>query len=291
MDWLNIHRSTLGDERFLGCDPVQRATWLCLMAYCADQENGGRIDGAASWADRKWQQVVRVTKVEAEDVCPLWVWDGDSLIVWAYPIEKEEEVKRNRINGRTGGRPTKPKNNQVVTSGLTNTETHEEPPAPISAETERNRKGIGREEEEPARGIPPADHSDLIPGKLRSMEFANAWQSWMAYQEEKGFPVQRTQAKFALLALADNPGDGHTAAAWIADSIKQGRRAIEKPREAPRSSDQGSVQVPAWKAERNAKLDGQIRRLIGQKAQNAHRPQTCKEIDREIEDLERQKSQ
>ena len=144
---------------------------------------------------------------------------------------------------------------------------------------------------EPARGIHPADHSDLIPGKLRSMEFANAWQSWMAYQEEKGFPVQRTQAKFALLSLSDNPGDGHIAATWIADSIKQGRRAIEKPREAPRSSDQGAGQVPAWKAERNAKLDGQIRRLIGQKAQNAHRPQTCKEIDREIEDLERQKSQ
>lgn len=149
MDWLNIHRSTLAAEAFLGCDPVQRATWLCLMAYCADQENGGRIEGASEWGDRKWQQVVRITKEEALTVCELWQWVDGVLIVWAYPVEKEEEVRRNRANGGKGGRPPKPANNQVVSSGLqsglTETVTQAEPPAPISAETEGNRKGNRKE--------------------------------------------------------------------------------------------------------------------------------------------------
>ena len=145
MDWLNIHRSTLSSEEFLGCEPVQRATWLCLLAYCADQENGGRIADSASWGDRKWQQVVGVTREEVMDECALWSWDEGDVTVWAYPVEKEEEVRRNRHNGGKGGRPPKPRNNQVVSSGLTQTGTQTEPTAPISAETER--KGIGREEE------------------------------------------------------------------------------------------------------------------------------------------------
>ena len=141
MDWLNIHRSTLAAEQFLGCEPTQRATWLCLLAYCADQENGGRIEGASEWGDRKWQQIVRITHSEAHDKCDLWRWEDGVLIVWAYPVEKEAEVRRNRENGKGGGRPPKPKENQVVSSGLTETE----PPAPISAETERKGKGIGKE--------------------------------------------------------------------------------------------------------------------------------------------------
>lgn len=146
MDWLNIHRSTLAAEQFLGCEPIQRATWLCLMAYCADQENGGRIEGASEWGDRKWQQVVRVTKSEVSESCPLWSWDGGAVVVWAYPTEKEAEVRRNRENGGKGGRPPKPTGNQVVTSGLTHGETQTEPTAPISAETEEERKGKERKE-------------------------------------------------------------------------------------------------------------------------------------------------
>lgn len=178
MDWLNLHRSILSSEEFLGCDPVQRATWLCLLAYCSDQENGGTIRDAKSWGDRRWQQVVRVTISEVKSSCPLWAWVGEDLTVWAYPLDKEEEVRRNRENGGKGGRPKKPINNQVVTSGLpsglpsglTQTITQTEPPAPISAETEGKGKGIGKEEHPlyPPRGKflvsewePMKEHRDL----------------------------------------------------------------------------------------------------------------------------------
>lgn len=107
MDWLNIHASTLDSPEFLGASPVGRATWLCLMRCCAGQENGGRIEGAKHWTDSKWQQVVRVKLKEVNSTCDLWHWDGEDLVLAFYPVDKEAQVKRNRANGASGGRPAK----------------------------------------------------------------------------------------------------------------------------------------------------------------------------------------
>jgi hypothetical protein len=63
MEWINFHVSTLDSEPFIDAHPVQRATWIMLQRYCAGQENGGVIPGAASWGDRKWQQLDRKSVV------------------------------------------------------------------------------------------------------------------------------------------------------------------------------------------------------------------------------------
>ena len=140
MNWLNLNVQTLDSENFLGSDPVDRATWLCLLRYCIGQENGGVIETCKDWADRKWQQLVRITKKEADRKCDLWAWNGETLIVWGYPADKEDEIQQKRerakTNGAKGGRPKK-----------TNDETNEKPTLVNSAkaEGERNEKGIGRE--------------------------------------------------------------------------------------------------------------------------------------------------
>jgi hypothetical protein len=103
MNWLNLNITVLDSEEFLGAEPVQRATWLCLLRYCIGQENGGRIKGALPWTDRKWQQVVRVTGEEVAATCDLWTWDGEDLVVAFYPTEKEVEVRTKRESGRRGG--------------------------------------------------------------------------------------------------------------------------------------------------------------------------------------------
>lgn len=202
MDWLNIHRSTLAAEQFLGCEPVQRATWLCLMAYCADQENGGRIEGAAEWNDRKWQHVIRVTKSEVSESCPLWSWDGGAVVVWAYPVEKEAEVRRNRENGGKGGRPPKPAGNHLVTSGLTQNETQTEPTAPISAETEKERKG--KEEEKEGKRNAPRQAAFAPPSEQEWVEYCTrTWSDWhpvcagesWAYYQGVGWIVGRKVCK------------------------------------------------------------------------------------------------
>lgn len=100
MEWLNLHVSVLDCPEFLGAEPVDRATWLCLLRYCAGQENGGRIVNAASWGDRRWQQLCRVTAKEVRRTCDLWAWDGADLLVVRYPSDKEAEVRAKRQGGK-----------------------------------------------------------------------------------------------------------------------------------------------------------------------------------------------
>jgi len=147
MNWLNLELTTLRSEQFLGSEPVERATWLCLMAYCADQENGG-VMHCGEWGDRKLQQLIGVTSKEIRAPSELWSWTGNDLRVWGYPTDKEEEVKANRENGRKGGRPKKsasekPKQNHPVIES----ENHMVNQVVPNRLNGKERKGIGKEEE------------------------------------------------------------------------------------------------------------------------------------------------
>jgi hypothetical protein len=112
MNYLNLEVSKLSSPNVIGADPVERATWLMLLAYCSDQENSGRISSCREWKCRRWQQLAAVTLKEVLRSCDLWKWDGDDLLVWGYPVEQEAEVQqrreRARENGQRGGRPKKP---------------------------------------------------------------------------------------------------------------------------------------------------------------------------------------
>ena len=54
MNWLNLRTETLHAPNYIGSDPTRRATWLSLMLWCAQQENGGIIAGSRQWPDRRW---------------------------------------------------------------------------------------------------------------------------------------------------------------------------------------------------------------------------------------------
>jgi len=104
MIWLNLKTTTLRSPEYAGSEPIQRATWLNLLAYCCEQENGGRINGCGQWKDRQWQQTLGVTLAEAREECALWHWEGDALCVAFYPTDKQEEVKAKREAGKRGGK-------------------------------------------------------------------------------------------------------------------------------------------------------------------------------------------
>lgn len=104
MNWLNIQTSQLRAAEFIGSEPVARAAWLCVLAYCCDQENSGVIKTARGWKDRQWQQTCGVTLDEIESAGLLLRWQGDDLSVWGYPVEKQAEVHAKREAGSRGGK-------------------------------------------------------------------------------------------------------------------------------------------------------------------------------------------
>jgi hypothetical protein len=103
MQWLNLKTSTLHAPEYIGSEPRARAAWLNVMLWCAQQENGGRIEQARDWKDRQWQQTCGVTRREVDCAERLLQWDGEALKVWNYPADKEHIVREKRDIGRAGG--------------------------------------------------------------------------------------------------------------------------------------------------------------------------------------------
>ena len=103
MNWLPISTLTRTAPEFIGSEPVQRATWLCLMLYCAEHETGGVIRDCASWGDRRWMQTIGATKAEILVECALYRFVGIDLVVWGYDPRYEDVIRAKRRGGQVGG--------------------------------------------------------------------------------------------------------------------------------------------------------------------------------------------
>ena len=215
MNWLNLQTSVIRSPEYVGCDPVQRATWLNLMIYCAEQENGGVIPDCASWKDRRWQQTCGVTKPEVDDQCDLWSFDGDNLTIWAYPAEKQEEIQKMRESGARGGKKraenaAKSKEKQDSSS----------PPSTLpSSPPSTERKG---KEEERNRTLPPTPQGEASESAEdfyeENMPTANA-QSMLELEKRVqslksgwGLPLGYTEQK--LLAAASRTLSALNSTQW-----------------------------------------------------------------------------
>jgi hypothetical protein len=154
VNWLNLQTSSIRHPHYIGSEPVARATWLNVMVYCCEQENGGRIVGARAWKDRQWQQTCGVTLQEVNESDPLTSWDGDDLVIWNYPSDKEGEIRAKREGGRQGGL----KSGAVRTVSKDSTIIAEaELEAIHEAELERKgREGKGMEDKPPTPNPAPA---------------------------------------------------------------------------------------------------------------------------------------
>ncbi len=104
MQYLNLSCAVLDSPQFLGSEPLDRATWICLLRYCIGQENNGLIIGCREWKDRKWQQLARVTRIEIERETELWRFSINDLVVFGYPHEQQESTKRLRERGKMAAR-------------------------------------------------------------------------------------------------------------------------------------------------------------------------------------------
>jgi hypothetical protein len=147
MEWLNLKLKDVRSPEFIGSSPVERSTWLSLLTYCVDQENGGVIVGGATWKDRQWQQTCGVTAREVRAATKLVRVHGEDIVVMFYPVEKERIVKQKREHGRSGG----------LASGEARAKHMVEPPRELLLEayasTEGERKG--KEKEKGNNPLPP----------------------------------------------------------------------------------------------------------------------------------------
>lgn len=139
MEYLNLKLSTLGDIRYIGARPLVRATWLNLLAYCAKQENSGRIDNCRSWGNDTWAQIAGLRRAEVHAPSSLWDWEVDALIVWGYPIQNQQVCHIRREIGRTGGKASGESRRSTKTEAIAppNAEPIASPIAPANLEQNR----------------------------------------------------------------------------------------------------------------------------------------------------------
>lgn len=209
MEWLNLHLSVMDSTEFVGSDQIERGTWLCLMRFCAGQENGGLIVACRTWKDRQWQQQVRVTLREVTRANPkLWEWQGDDLQVFFYPLEQEQKLRAKRDvareNGKAGGRPKKNPH-----------ETEEKPSLVIFEKAERKGKKSNASPLPPHGGGTALSDEDLFD-RINSLNTAWAQVPAMTRRENRHFRHNRA----ALAAITVE--DWRIMAAYLKASIPDG---------------------------------------------------------------------
>ena len=189
MNWLNINTDTLRTTEFLGQEPRERGTWLCLIGWCCTQENGGIIEGAKLWKDRMWQQLCGVTKSEVETKSFLFGFEGNNLVVNYYPDDAETKVKTLRENGRKGGRPKK-RVPQVIDNEAEKPQgsalVNQMDTICLNEKKRKVREGKGKKRnKEPVATLP-----------FLSDEFSHTWAEWQTYLKQKRkTPTELTTTK------------------------------------------------------------------------------------------------
>ena len=99
MEWIKLQLHVIRSEEYIGCEPVHRAAYINLLAFCVDQENSGTIANCADWSDRKWMQLCGVMKSEVES-CELFWFNGEDLEIYAYPIDEQKSCESKRAKCR-----------------------------------------------------------------------------------------------------------------------------------------------------------------------------------------------
>lgn len=221
MNWLNIKLVNLRSPEYIGSEPVARATWLNVAAYCAEQENGGTIKGAKGWKDRQWQQTCGVTLDEVTTATKLMTFEGDDLVVWNYPVEKEAEIQSKREAGKVGGnRSGDARTKQTLAVNPSTASTS--PPSTASSlpSTEGERKEKENRKEKGSASLPVA---------LATPEFSAAWERFITYRKRQKYKTLLPESVESLWRKME--GWGVVAAiCQIEETISNGWQGVFAPK-------------------------------------------------------------
>lgn len=110
MQWWNCNLASLRAPLPTAATPAALGTWVRVMAYACEQEGGARLRGASNWSERQWLATANVTPADVDVAAAhgLLKIDGEDVLVWNYPVRKEDEVRAMRAEGAAGGSATTP---------------------------------------------------------------------------------------------------------------------------------------------------------------------------------------
>ena len=279
MKYLSLELKTLRSPEYVGSAPTERGTWLSVLGYCADQENGGRIVGAMTWKDRQWQQVCGVTLREVRSTTRLLLIEGDDVIVFGYPVCLESEIVAKRAAGRLGGQArtqAKPKQEPNVIKEKVREGNNTEIQAPPAGDAGLPLAGFDRNlatsdgqhdtspsqatehpaaAKETAKDAKPAEaQGGTLPAELETETFRAAWADWLAYRRECKVSPYKPRALAAQLAMLAEWGPD-VAIESIRQSIRQQWRGLFEPK-ASFGSAQGVSAESKKRSDKIAKTNG-----------------------------------
>jgi hypothetical protein len=87
MEWFRFEPRTLRAPEFALAPEKSQIAWFRLLNYCAEQENGGIIAGAADWTDSQFVTICGVRLGAVKAAGRLLTFREKDLHVWGYPIE------------------------------------------------------------------------------------------------------------------------------------------------------------------------------------------------------------
>lgn len=241
MNYLNLLISALSAAPFNQASHAALGVWLRVMAHCGLQENGGRIVGAAKFTPRVFLCTLGVTKAEIFRAAPLVAFEGDDLVVLAYPKDQEETCILRRENARKNGKAAGDKGlkggSQPTAEGAAL------PPTPgaalvptlgVSSVSVREWNGIGMEGEGKASPAPP-DSSE----SSQSIEDDKAWIARLT-AAWPGIDIE------AQLRKAHKKRSGDVERGWFEDVWLPGvTPAAPHPSSIPRSAP--PAEPPGWR--------------------------------------------
>lgn len=228
MNFLNLPIQTLSSEEFIGSTPTERATWLCLMKYCAYHETGGKIVGIGEWGDRKLIGLLSVTGSEIAEKSQLWSWDGPDIIVWGYPVKQEAACQAKREAGLRYGRGhSGPQSDDDDLYDESSPESSPDSLANSSPDSLAITEGKGKGK---VIGIGRGRGRERKEGGVGGEEDTEFDQFWKAYPKKKGKKAARKAWRLArdkpdLVAILNALAEQKKSKDWV----KQGGEYIPHP--------------------------------------------------------------
>ena len=182
MKYAGISVETVRSATWMRADNATIGAWCRLQVYCAEQETGGTIAGAARFTRRDWLFAAGISQKDVGKVVAagLAEWRGDDLFCLGYDRNGQAKVEASRCNGAKGGRSIKPAGSSEANPRVSETRN----PFPIPSSPSPSLPCPAGQSDARARVEPPAPAPEppagaegYDAGRRVSRAYAEAWEA------------------------------------------------------------------------------------------------------------------